>query len=168
MRGVVEFGWEGMQIDIPVGTVGGAKAAADAPVFDDYLERVAPPDGADRASDHAERIATLTAGSGHQVLVEAQTFADQAADSLMGIGTGANALVAARAFLQVKHEKALRLHQSLRQELIHWNVLRLNGVPQIFFDTLVGNCLQLLTHLGKAIEHELKIFTGDAHDLYMV
>ena len=84
MRGVIEFGWERMQINISVGTVGGAKAAADAPVFDDYLERVAPPDGADRASDHAERIATLTAGSGHQVLVEAQTFADQRLSQLSG------------------------------------------------------------------------------------
>src|SRR6266403_1690288 len=102
MRGIVEFSREGMQIDVPIGTVGGAKAAADAPVFDDYLERVAPPDGADRASDHAERIAPLAAGSGQQLLVGAQTVADRAAASLMGSGTGADAVVAARAFLQGK------------------------------------------------------------------
>ena len=36
-------------------------------------------DGADRAADHAQRIAALAAGGGDQVLVEAQAFADQAA-----------------------------------------------------------------------------------------
>jgi hypothetical protein len=110
---VIEFCWKGMQIDISVGTVGGAKTAANAPVFDDYLQCIAPPDGAHGASDHAERVATLPAGGGHEIFIEAQTFANQTADALVGIGTGADALVAACAFLQIEHKKALRLHQSL-------------------------------------------------------
>ena len=35
------------------------------------------------------------------------------ADALVGIGTGADALVAACALLQIENKKALRLHQSL-------------------------------------------------------
>ena len=74
VRGIVEFDWEWMQVDVAVGTIVGAQAAADAPVFDDDFERVAAADGADGASDHAQRIAALAAGSGHQIFVEAQTL----------------------------------------------------------------------------------------------
>ena len=42
-----------MQIDVAVRTVVGAYSATDAPVFDDDLERIAPPDGAHRTSHHA-------------------------------------------------------------------------------------------------------------------
>ena len=103
-----------MKINIPVRAVSRAQAATNTPVFDDDFQRISAADGADRASDHAERIATLTAGSGYEIFVEAQPFANQTADAIVGICAGADALVAACAFLQVEYEKALRLHQSLR------------------------------------------------------
>ena len=70
---------ERMHVDIAVRAVLGAQAAADAPVLDDHFQRIAPPDGAHRAAHHAQRIAALAAGGRHQILVEAQAFADQAA-----------------------------------------------------------------------------------------
>ena len=129
-----------MHVDVAVGTVVGAQAAADAPVFDDDLQRVAPPDRADRTADHAERVATLAAGSGDQIFVEAQAFADQAADAVVSIGAGADALIAARALLQIEHQQALRLHQSLGQELIDRHILCLDGMPHDFLQYARGRC----------------------------
>ena len=42
--GVIEFHWERMQIDVAIRAVAGAEAAADAPVFNDDLQGVPPPD----------------------------------------------------------------------------------------------------------------------------
>jgi hypothetical protein len=117
MRWIVEFGREGVQIDISIRTISRAQTAANAPVLDNHFESVAAPDGAHRASNHAEGIATLATGCGHQVLVEPQTFADEPTDALVCIRAGAHALVAARAFLKIQYEKALCLHQSLSQKL---------------------------------------------------
>ena len=103
MREVIKLGGKWMQIDISVGTVVGAQTAANAPVFNDDFQRVAAADGADRASHHAKRIATLPAGSGHEIFIEAQTFANQTADALMGIGAGAHALIATCAFLEIEN-----------------------------------------------------------------
>src|SRR3954471_16034005 len=69
---------ERVQVEVSVRAVAGAQAAPDAPVLDDDLHRVAAADRADRAPDHAQRIAAGPAGGRHQVLVEAQPFADEA------------------------------------------------------------------------------------------
>src|SRR3974390_3186202 len=48
LLGIVGHHFEGMKVDVAVGTITRAKAAADAPVFDDHFERMAAADGADR------------------------------------------------------------------------------------------------------------------------
>jgi len=45
------FKW--MQVDIAVGTIARAEAAADAPILDDHFERIAAANRTDRASNHA-------------------------------------------------------------------------------------------------------------------
>jgi hypothetical protein len=104
MRGIVEFGRKGVKIDIPVRTIIRAQTTANAPVFDDHFQRVAPPDGADGASHHAKRVAALAARCSHKILIEAQTFADQSAYTLMGIRAGSNALVTARALFEIEYQ----------------------------------------------------------------
>ena len=52
---------EGMHIDVSIRTIFRAKATTDAPILDDHLERIAPPDRADRATHHAEGVAALAA-----------------------------------------------------------------------------------------------------------
>ena len=166
--GIIKLCGKRMKVDVSVGTIVRAQAATDTPVFDDDLKSIAAPNRADRATDHAERIAALAARSGHQVLIEAQTLADQSADALMCVGTGPHALVATRALLQVENEEALRFHQSLGEELVYGNVLRLDRVAQILFDPLAGNGSQFVANFWKAIKHELEIFARDAHDFHMV
>ena len=53
IRGVLGRHLEGVHVDISVGTIVGAQAAADAPVLDGNLQAVAAADGPYRASDHA-------------------------------------------------------------------------------------------------------------------
>src|SRR3954453_10071665 len=86
-----------LKVDVAVGTIVGAHAAADAPVFDDDFQRALAPDGAHRTADHAKRVAALPAGSGDEVFIELQAVTDEPGDAGVGIGTGAYTLVAARA-----------------------------------------------------------------------
>ena len=94
---------ERVHVQVAVGTVARAQAAADAPVLDDDLERVAPADRADRTADHAQRIAALAARGGDQVLVEPQPFADQPRHAVVRVRARPHALVAARALLEIEH-----------------------------------------------------------------
>src|SRR5512138_570982 len=54
--GVLGGDIERLHVDVAVGAVVGAQAAADAPVFDDDLQAVAPPDGPNGTAHHAERV----------------------------------------------------------------------------------------------------------------
>src|SRR5579863_9066685 len=107
---IVGHNFERMQIDISIRTVERAKPAADAPIFDDDFERVTPSNGAYGTSDHAKRVAALPATGGDEVLFESQAIADETRDTIVCIRAGIYAGVAARAFLQIEHEKALRFH----------------------------------------------------------
>src|SRR5260370_24319536 len=69
---IVNHHFERMQIYIAVGTILRAQAAADAPIFDNDFQRIAPSNRTDGAADHAERVAALAAPRGHEILVEAQ------------------------------------------------------------------------------------------------
>lgn len=54
-------GRDGMHIDVAVRTVVRAEPAADAPIFDDDVERFGPVNRIHRATDHADRVlATAT------------------------------------------------------------------------------------------------------------
>ncbi len=168
MRGIVEFDRERMQVDISVGAVVGAEAAADAPVLDDDFERVATADRADGASDHAERIAALTAGSGDQVLVEAQAFADQASDAVMRVGARAHALIAASAAFEIEDEQALRFHQTLGEELVDGQRVNLHGALAVGGDAFMGNGFERLADVRETLEHECKVIGADAHDFHVI
>src|SRR5258708_38578624 len=98
---IVEFDREGMQVDIPVGTIVGAQPAADTPIFNDYFQSVPPPDRTDGAANHAQRIAALAARCRHQVLIESQPLAYQPAYALMSIRARSHALVATGTLLQI-------------------------------------------------------------------
>jgi len=63
-------------------------------------------------------VAALAAGSRDQKVFEAQTFARQTRNAVVCIGAGTDAVVAARAFLQIDHEEAVRFHQALLEERI--------------------------------------------------
>ena len=122
---VVEFHRKRVQIDVAIRAIARAEAAADAPVFDNNFQRVPPADRSHRATDHAQGIAALAAGSGHQIFVEPHAFANQAAHAVMCVRTGAHALIATGAAVEVEHEKTLSFHQPIGQELINGNVLDL-------------------------------------------
>src|SRR5467141_187627 len=71
----VNHHFEWVQINIAVRAILRAKAAANAPIFDDDFERIAPSNRADGAADHAERVAALPATRRHKILVESQAVA---------------------------------------------------------------------------------------------
>jgi len=59
-----------MQIDVAVGTILRAQAAADAPIFDDDFERIAAPNRADRAARPCKWVAALPAARRDKILIE--------------------------------------------------------------------------------------------------
>src|SRR5262249_53675921 len=137
--GIVGEYFEGMQVDVAVRAVAGAQAAADAPVFDDDFERIAAAGGADRTADHAERTKAIAAGRGDEVIVETQTVTNETRDTVVGVGAGVHAGIAARAVLQVKNEQALRFHQSLGKELIERNAFDHLQALLVGSAALIGN-----------------------------
>src|SRR5579872_3825041 len=74
-----------VQIDVSVWTVVGAEAAADTPVFDNHFQRIAPAYRTHRTAHHAQRIATLPAGGGNQVMVETQAIANEAGNAVVRV-----------------------------------------------------------------------------------
>lgn len=105
--------FKGMKIDVAVGTIARAKAAADTPILDDHFEGIAPANRTNRASHHAEWIAALAATRSNEIAVKAQAIAHEACNPIVRIGAGIHTGVAARAILQVENEQALRFHQAL-------------------------------------------------------
>src|SRR5215470_14833221 len=75
-----DFEW--VQVDIAVGAITRAQAAADAPVLDDDFQRIAAANGTDGTADHAERIAALAAGRGYKIVFETQAVTNEARDTV--------------------------------------------------------------------------------------
>ena len=88
-----------MQIDIAVGTISRAQTAANAPILDDNFQRIPPANRADRAADHAKRVAALAATGCDEIAVKPQTVPHQTSDAIMRIGARVHASIAARAIL---------------------------------------------------------------------
>ena len=57
--GISDFHRERLHINVAVGTIIGALTTANAPVFDNHLQRVTPANGAYGTAHHAEWIAAL-------------------------------------------------------------------------------------------------------------
>src|SRR6202043_965479 len=93
------------------------------PVFNHDLQAVAPANRTDRTPDHTKRILAVPARSCHQVLVPAQSIANQPADAIVGFGAGAHALVTAGAAFEIEYQQTLRFHQPLSEKRIHRDVL---------------------------------------------
>ena len=157
-----------MQIDVAVRAIARAEAAADAPVFDDDFERIAAADRADRAADHAERIAALAATRGDEILVEAQTVADETRDAVVCIGAGVHTGVAARAILQIQNQQALRFHQSLREELIDGDVVNHLHSLLIGGATFGGNGFETGSNAGETRNHIAEIVAGDSNEFDVI
>jgi hypothetical protein len=165
---IVEFNREGMQVNIPVGTIVRAQPAADAPILNDYFQSVPPPDRTDGAANHAQRIAALTARCRHQILIEPQPLADQSTYTLMSIRARSHALVATGTLLQIQNKQTLRFHQTLREKGINRNVPDLLNVFPVFLNSFASHTFEALPHFRKTVEHGLKIFTRDADHFYVI
>src|SRR6202040_2095038 len=99
---------ERMHVDIAVRAIFSAEAAADAPIFDDYFQRIPASDRSHRATDHAKRIEALAAGSCHEVVVETKSFTHEPRHSVMSVCAGEYAGVTTRAAVQIQQQQALR------------------------------------------------------------
>ena len=122
------------------------------------LQRIAPADGADRAADHAQRIAALPAGGRDQIFVEAQAFADQPGDAVVRVGAGADAVIAAGAVLQIEHQQALRFHQALREKGIerHAGGGR-QALAVLFLRARAATASRLCADVGERVDHAVEI-----------
>src|SRR5579864_1196574 len=109
---------ERVHVDIAVWAIFSAEAAADAPIFDNYFQRIPAANRSHGATDHAERIEALAAGSGDEVVVETKSFAHEPRHSVMGVCAGDHAGVTSRAAIQIQQQQALRFHQTLREETL--------------------------------------------------
>src|SRR6266852_1845388 len=165
---IVDHHFKWMQIDIAVGTILRAEAAADTPVLDDNFERVSPSNRANRAADHAERVAALPAARGDKILVEAQAVADQTRDAVVRVGASVDASVAARAILQIQNQQALCFHQTLREELIDRDVV--NHLHSLLIGSAAfgGDGFETGSNARKARDHIAEIFAGDSHELDVI
>src|SRR5712664_2749012 len=165
---IVDHHFERMQVDVAVGTILRAEAAADAPILDDDLERIAPSNRADGAADHAERIAALPATGGDKILVEAQAIADEASDSVVRISASIHTGVAARAILQVQNQQALRLHQSLREKLIDGDVANHLHALLVRSQAFGGDGFKAVADARETFHHLAEIVARDANQLHVV
>ena len=156
---------ERMHADIPVRAILRAQPAADAPVFDDDLERLAATDRSHRTAHHAQRVAALTAGSRHQEVFEAQSFTNQPRDTVVRVGAGTNARVAASALFKIQNQQALGLHEALRQKPVEGNIRGLFQALPILFQMLRSDLFQAAPDFGEGFHHTLKVFGCDANHL---
>src|ERR1700722_4640538 len=115
---VFDHDFERMQINISIRAVPRAQPATDAPILDNHLERVPPPDRSYWTTDHAKRVAALPARSRHQILFEPQAFPHQTRYSVVGVGARVHARIATRAIFQIEDKQTLCFHQTLRKKLV--------------------------------------------------
>ena len=97
MIGIFGQDFEWMQVDISIRTIARAEPTADAPIFDDDFQRIAPANRADRAADHAEGIAALAAACGDEKMIEAETIANETRHAVVRVGASVHAGIAPRA-----------------------------------------------------------------------
>src|SRR5882757_1149041 len=166
--GVVGEHFERMEIDVAVGAVASAEAAADAPILDDYFEGIAAADGADGTADHAKRIAALSAGGGNEIVFEPQAVAHQARHTVVRVGAGVHTSVATGAVFQIEYQQALRFHQALREELVEGDPLHHLQAVLIGGAAFRGNLLQTSSDVRKALNHLAEIVAGYFHDFDVI
>ena len=113
----VAFG-PGMHVDVAVGAIIGAQAAADAVALDlNLLALAVAVNGIDGAADEAIGIGARPATAGYQPLVNSQAVANQPRDAIVRIAASFGAFVAASASFQIQNEQSLRVVEPLIDEL---------------------------------------------------
>src|SRR5688572_369504 len=157
-----------MHRDVSVRAIARAQAATDAPVLDDDLERVPPPNRSDRTPDHAQRIAALAARRRNQVFVEPQTLADKTRHAVVRIGARVDTFIAARALLEIEDEQALRLHQTLSQEIIQLGRIRRLLSRAVLREPLLRNALELCANRREGTDHLAEVLARNADCFDMV
>ena len=70
MLGIIRHHFKWMKVDVAVGAILGTEAAADAPILDYNLKRIAAANRAHRAAHHAERIFALAARRRYKIIFE--------------------------------------------------------------------------------------------------
>jgi hypothetical protein len=165
---IINHHFEWLQIDVAVGTILRAEAAADAPIFDDNFERISPSNRADGAADHAQRVAALAATRGDEILIEAQAIADETRDSVVSVSASVDAGIAARAVLQIQNQQALRFHQALREELIDGDAANHLHALLICGAAFGGNGFEAGSNAGKTRDHVAEIFAGDSNEFDVI
>src|SRR5580693_5477109 len=95
---------EWMHVDIAVWAIFRAQAAADAPIFDNYFQRIP--------------AANRSYGAPDQVVVKTQSFAHEARHSVMSVSASQYAGVTTRAAIQIQQQQALRFHQTLCEKTL--------------------------------------------------
>ena len=165
---IVNHHFERMQIYIAVGTILRTQAAADAPIFDNDFQRIAPANRTDGAADHAEWVAALAATRGHEILVEAQAIANETRDAIVRIGACVHASVATRAVLQIQNQQALRFHQSLREKLIDGDVVNHLHALLVCGAAFGRHSFKAGSNAGETRHHVAEIAAGDSHQLDVI
>ena len=151
--GILDHYLEWMEVNVPVRTIASTESATDAPVFDDDFQRIPATNGPDRTAHHTKRVAALAAGSSDEVLLEAQSVANQPRDAVMSVGASIHAGVAARTLLQVEEQKALCFHQSLREKLIDGHVAFHLNALLVLGQAFRGNVFEASTYAREEFDH---------------
>ena len=96
-------------------------------------------------------------------MVEAQAIADETRYAVVRVGASVHASIATRAVLQIQNQQALRLQQSLRQELIDGNVLNHLHALLIGRVAFRRDGFKACSNARETRDHVAKIFTRDSH-----
>ncbi len=86
----------------------------------------------------------------------------------MRVGAGPYAHVATGATLQIEQKKALRLHQSLRQELVNGYAAHPLRADAITLHPFLGHILKPAPNFGESVEHHLEVFASNFHHFNVV
>ena len=118
----------GYHEDAAVRAVFGAQTTSDAVVFDDDLKMFASVNGIDRTSDHAMWIRAGSAGGRDHEIVQTSSVPKQTwnwnavrSGSVLFDATSGTC-VAARTIIQIEHENALTLVETLRDIFVQNSV----------------------------------------------
>ncbi len=161
-------GFEGVHVDIAIGTVAGAESATDTPILDDDLQAVLAPDRPHRAAHHTERIHALAAGGGDQVIVVTQSLAHQPGDAVMGGGTGLGAGIATRAFGQIEDEQVLGLNESVIKKVIEGDITWHAHQITVGRFAIFRGLFHLFLHRWEKLHHGAHFFKTDPDQFDMI
>ena len=99
--------------DVSVRTVFGALSTTDAMVFDEDRQSAFAMDRVHRTSGKTFRISATSTGSGDEVVVVAESVANQPCDAKVRLRAGLNAFIAACAAIEIDRQHVLGLKKFL-------------------------------------------------------